>query len=73
MIQPYTNQYKQTYEYNNIKKWVEQGKNSSDYFRDPMTNKRCHMSSFNPNLSHQFKILKFIEKKLFHSKIFLLK
>jgi hypothetical protein len=73
MIQPYTNEYKQTYEFNNVKTWMEKGKCSSEYFRDPMTNKVCHISSFKPNLNYQLKILKFIEKKLFCSKIFLLK
>lgn len=73
MIQPYTNEYKQTYEYNNIKKWLEQGQNSFNFFRDPMTNQMCHLNSFKPNLKYQLKILQFIEKQLFYSKIFLLK
>lgn len=73
MIQPYTNEYKQTYEYNNIKKWLEHSESLSDFFRDPMTNQFCHLSSFKPNLNRQMKIFKYIEKKLFHSEIFLLK
>lgn len=73
MIQPYVNEYKQTYEFKNLKLWMNHDTLSSEYLRDPMTNKLCHINSFKPNLSCQYKIFKFIEKKLFHSKIFLLK
>lgn len=73
MIQPYINDFKQTYEFKNLKLWIKEGKINREYIRDPMTNKLCSIDSFKPNINVQYNIFKFMEETLFPSKIFYIK
>lgn len=73
MIQPYINNYKQTYEFKNLKLWIHNTKLRKGKIRDPLTNKICDIDDYKPNIDIQYKIFNFIEKSLLSSKIFYLK
>jgi len=73
MIQPYINEFKQTYEFSNLQLWVKASKVGKDCVRDPLTNKICKMDSYKPNFHIQYKIYLFIEKSILPNQQFYVK